>query len=89
MTLLEKIKYLGQLLNQPEANFAEGFKADIIIFFDDDFSLENSQLQFLGTLNSKQEIENWIEKLISRFVMKFDSEGETEQDFIYDYLQNG
>ena len=36
---LEKIKYLEQLLNQPEENYAEGFKADIIIFFDDDLLL--------------------------------------------------
>ncbi|TDE45521.1 hypothetical protein E0I26_06105 [Flavobacterium rhamnosiphilum] len=89
MTLLEKIEYLEQLLNQTEENFADTFKADIIMYFDDDFSEENSQLLFLDNLNSKKEIENWIEKLTSRFVMKLDSEFETENDFIYDYLENG
>ncbi|RTY76071.1 hypothetical protein EKL97_12170 [Flavobacterium sp. LS1P28] len=89
MTLLAKIEYLEQLLNQTEENYADTFKADITMFFDDNFSEENSQLLFLDTLNSKQEIENWIEKLTSRFVMKFDSESETENDFIYDYLENG
>nr|WP_315231689.1 hypothetical protein [uncultured Flavobacterium sp.] len=89
MTLLEKIEYLEQLLNQTEENYADTFKADITMFFDDNFSEENSQLLFLDNLNSKQEIENWIEKLISRFVMKFDSGFETENDFIYDYLENG
>lgn len=59
------------------------------MFFDDDFSEENSQLQFLNNLSSKQEIENWVDKLTSRFVMKFDSEYETENDFIYNYLENG
>lgn len=59
------------------------------MFFDADFSEENSQLQFLDNLNSKQEIENWVDKLTSRFVMKFDSEFETENDFIYNYLENG
>ncbi|MFE3847182.1 hypothetical protein ACFX5D_04265 [Flavobacterium sp. LB3P45] len=89
MTTSEKIKYLEQFLNQPEENYADSFKADIIMFFDDDFSKENSQLLFLGYLNSKRDIENWIDKLTSRFVMKFNSEFETENDFIYDYLENG
>jgi hypothetical protein len=89
MTLLEKIVYLEQLLNQTEENYADTFKADITMFFDDNFSEENSQLLFLDNLNSKQEIENWVEKLTSRFVMKFDSGFETENDFIYDYLENG
>ena len=89
MTLLEKIEYFDKLLNQAEENFADTFKADIAIFFDDDFSEENSQLLFLENLNSKQEIKNWIDKLTSLFVMKFDSEFETENGFICDYLENG
>ena len=89
MTLLEKIECLEQLLNQTEENYADTFKADVTMFFDDNFSVENSQLLFLDNLNSEQEIENWVEKLTSRFVMKFDSGFETENDFIYDYLENG
>ena len=89
MTLLEKIEYIEQLLSQTEENYADTFKADITLFFDDDFSEENSQLQFLDNLSSKQEIENWVDKLTSRFVMKFDSEYKTENDFIYNYLENG
>ena len=89
MTLLEKIEYIEQLLSQTEENYADTFKADITMFFDDDFSEENSQLQFLNNLSSKQEIENWVEKLTSRFIMKFDSGFETENDFICDYLENG
>lgn len=89
MTLSEKIEYLEQFLNQPEENYGKSFKADIIMFFDDDFSEENLQLLFLENLNSKQEIKNWVDKLTSRFAMKFDSKFETENDFIYDYLENG
>ena len=89
MTRLDKIEYLEQLLNQTEENYTDTFKADITMFFDDDFSEENSQLLFLDNLNSKQEIENWVDKLTSLFVMKFDSEFETENDFIYNYLENG
>ena len=88
MTLLKKIEYIKQLLSQTEENYADTFKADITMFFDDDFSEENSQLQFLDNLSSKQEIENWIEKLTSRFVIKFNSGFETENDFIYNYLEN-
>lgn len=61
----------------------------ITCFFDDDFSENNEQLLFLNKLNSKEEIQNWIAKLTSRFVMKFDPEFEAEDDFIYDYLENG
>lgn len=89
MTLLKKIEYLEQLLNQTEENYADTFKADIIMFFDDNFSEENSQIQFLDNLSSKQKIKNWVDELTSRFVMKFDSEFETENDFIYNYLENG
>ena len=89
MILLEKIECLEQLLNQTEENYADTFKADITMFFDDNFSEENLQLLFLDNLNSEQEIENWVDKLTSRFVMKFDSEFETENDFIYNYLENG
>ncbi|MDO8317150.1 MAG: hypothetical protein Q7T12_06480 [Flavobacterium sp.] len=89
MRLIEKIEYLEQLLNQTEENYADTFKADITMFFDDNFSKVNSQLLFLDNLNSEQEIEIWVDKLTSRFVMKFDSEFETENDFIYNYLENG
>ena len=53
MILLEKIEYLEQLLNQTEENYANTFKADITMFFDDNFSEENSQLLFLDNLESK------------------------------------
>lgn len=51
MALLAKIEYLEQLLSQTEENYADTFKADITMFFDDDFSKENSKLHFLHNLN--------------------------------------
>lgn len=89
MSLSEKIEYFYQLLNKPNESYADNFKTDIIIFFDDDFSENNEQLLFLKNLKTKLEIQNWIDKLTSRFVMKFDPEFEAEDDFIYDYLENG
>lgn len=88
LNLIDKIIIFQNYLDIEE-NYADSFKTDISFFFSDYFSEENQELYFLSNLHTKQEIENWIEKLISRFVMKFDSEGETEQDFICDYLQNG
>nr|WP_315161159.1 hypothetical protein [uncultured Flavobacterium sp.] len=88
LNLKDKIIFFQSYL-KVEENYADTFKADVTMFFDDNFSEENSQLQFLDDLNSKQEIENWVDKLTSRFVMKFDSGFETENDFIYDYLENG
>ncbi|OAB31468.1 hypothetical protein SAMN05444395_101537 [Flavobacterium fryxellicola] len=89
MTLSKKIEHLEQVLNQPAENFANSFKSDIILFFDDNFSENNTQLFFLNDLNSKEEIQSWVEILTSRFVMKFEAEFEAENDFINDYLENG
>jgi hypothetical protein len=89
MTFFEKIQYLETYLNLPEENYADSFKQDIAIYFNEDFSEENQELNFLHNLNKKEEIVNFVDKLTSRFVMKFDSEIETENDFIYDYLING
>ena len=44
---------------------------------------------FLNNLISLNEINNWIENLVSRIVLKFDEESEQINDFIYDYIENG
>jgi hypothetical protein len=89
MTFLQKIQAFESYLNLPEQRYADSFKQDIIICFEEDFTKNNEELEFLNNLNTKEEIENFIDKLTSRFVMKFDSEFETENDFIHDYLING
>jgi hypothetical protein len=89
MTFVQKIKNLESYLNLPEQSYADSFKQDIIIYFEEDFTENNEELEFLNNLNTKEEIVNFVDKLTSRFVMKFDSEIETENDFIYDYLING
>jgi hypothetical protein len=89
MTFVQKIKTLDSYLNLPEQSYADSFKQDIIIYFEEDFSEENQELNFLNNLNTKEEIVNFVDRLTSRFVMKFDSEFETENDFIHDYLVNG
>lgn len=86
MTFFEKIQYLETFLNLPEQNYADSFKQDILIYFNEDFSEENQQLIFLNNLNTTEEIESLIDNLTSQFVLKFDENQESENDFIHDYL---
>lgn len=82
----QKIDFLKSVLEKKEENYADSFKADIVMYFDDDFRESNVSLNFLNTLHSFTEIEDWVNKLTSGFVMKFDSEQEQEGDFIHYYL---
>ncbi|TRX36638.1 hypothetical protein [Flavobacterium restrictum] len=86
MTLHQKIKFLENVLNQPETNYSDIFKADISMFFDEDFSIQNTQFEFLKPLESEEQIQDFIDNLLSHFVLKFDSQSETESDFIHYYL---
>lgn len=88
LNLEEKITYLERSLNKIENNFADEIKSDIIMFFNE-FNIENKLLYFLKNLNSSKEINIWIEKLTSRIILKFDSESEQINDFIYDFIENG
>lgn len=89
LRFINKIKHLERYLNKKKNNFADSFKDDIIIYFDDDFSKNNECLNFLNDINNKEAIERWVDILLSRFVMNFDAEFEQESDFIFDYLTSG
>ncbi|WDF63811.1 hypothetical protein [Flavobacterium sp. KACC 22763] len=86
VSLAEKIHFLESYLTQSNKNYADSFKEDIVIFIDD-FTDQNKLLLFLHKLNSAKEIEEWVENLCSKIVLKFDSENEQINDFIYDYIQ--
>ncbi|GEC79393.1 hypothetical protein [Flavobacterium aquatile] len=86
MKLKDKIHHLENYLNKVEQNYADSFKQDILIYFNEDFSEENQQLIFLNNLNTTEEIEALIDNLTSQFVLKFDENQESENDFIHDYL---
>ena len=88
LTLEEKISFLENYLIEKELNNSDNIKDDILIFFDE-FKSENERLKFLNKIFSFEEIEIWIEKLISRIALKFDSESEQINDFIYDFLELG
>lgn len=87
-TLIKKITHLEKILNQPEENYADSFKADIIEYFYS-FEIEDQELSFLNSMVTFEEIENWITKLTSRIVLKFDEESESINDFIADYIKLG
>lgn len=84
----EKIQHLENYLSQLNENYADSFKQDIIMFIDK-FTDQNKLLSFLNKIDSLEEIESWVDKLCSRIVLKFDSEREEINDFIYDYIQFG
>ncbi|RAR49886.1 hypothetical protein [Flavobacterium lacus] len=86
MTHLQKIQHLENYLNQSNESYSDTFKEDILLYFNQDFTEENSQFEFLKELGSPEAIEQKIEFLLSQFVLKFDAEQESENDFIYYYL---
>lgn len=88
LTFEEKIIYLENSLKITEGNYYDNFKENIVIFFDE-FDVKNERLNFLNNFVSLTEIENWVEKLSSRIVLKFDEESEQINDFIYDFIENG
>ena len=88
LSLDEKIQHLENYLSQQSDNYTDSFKEDIVMFIDD-FTDQNELLSFLNKIHSLEEIENWVDNLCSRIILKFDSEGEEINDFIYDYLQFG
>jgi hypothetical protein len=86
LTFQEKILFLEDLLNASEENYADSFKFEICCFIDE-FDAKNKRLLFLQHLHTNSEIENWINKLTSRIVMKMDSIGVDE--IIHDYFELG
>ncbi|MCH8568738.1 MAG: hypothetical protein LAT67_10760 [Balneolales bacterium] len=85
LSFKEKIILLENYLEIDKGSYADSFKDDIHIYFDsfENMDKNDPKLQFLKKLNSKKEIENWVDKLTSRIVMKFDEEEMSLFDFIY------
>ncbi len=84
----EKIIYLENSLSKRAGNYYDICKEDIVGFFDE-FNVKNERLNFLNNFATFIEIDNWVEKISSRIVLKFDEESEQINDFIYDFIENG
>ena len=88
VSLEDKILCLKNYLIEPQNNYADSFKSDIFIYFED-FETQNSNFTFLNTLSLQEDIKNWVDKLTSKIVMKYnENEGEHLNDFIFDYINN-
>jgi hypothetical protein len=77
-----KISILENYLFQINDNYADSFKIDIALFLGV-FETHNSNLNFLNNLSSNSEIENWVNKLTSNIVLRFNEDEEQLSDFIY------
>lgn len=82
LNFAERISYLERVLLQNKENYADSFKTDIAIYLGS-FEIQNSNLNFLEKLSSKEEISVWVNNLTSKIVLKFDEDNEQLSDFIY------
>ena len=87
LTFKRKIDILERNLLSPEINYADSFKDDIRMFFSE-FEEHNQNLSFLNLLNSEHEIVDWVNRLTSKIVMKFDEENDQLSDFIFHAIIN-
>lgn len=82
LNFTDKISILENYLLQINDNYADSFKTDIA-FFLGEFETQNSKLNFLNNLSSNTEIENWVNNLSSKIVLKFNEDEEQLSDFIF------
>lgn len=80
----DKIKTLDKILDENDGCYADSFKTDLLFRIGD---LEIENLNFLDHLKTKNEIEEWVNKITSRIVMREDDD--TVENIIDDYLENG
>lgn len=81
-----KIEILKKhLLDIKDANYADSFKTDILFYFNEFIDIKNSdiRLNFLQNLNSEEDIHDWIDRLTSKIVMKYNKDEMELSDFIY------
>ncbi len=82
LSFTDKISFLENYLLQVDENYADSFKTDIA-FFLGEFETQNSNLNFLENLSSKEEISSWVNNLTSKIVLKFNEDEEQLSDFIF------
>lgn len=78
LTLNHKIDFFKAILVKKESNYADTFNANIIL------AGENCCYVFLENLKTKTEIQNWINKLKTRIIMKEDED--VLEDIIDDFI---
>jgi hypothetical protein len=83
LNFAEKIEILKEYLSEIKDNYADSFKTDIMLYFNDFKDVNSEDFKFLSELKSKEDIYKWIDKLTSKIVMKFNEDEEQLSDFIF------
>jgi len=83
LNFAEKIEILKEYLSEIKDNYADSFKTDIMLYFNDFEDVNSEDFKFLSELKSKEDIYKWIDKLTSKIVMKFNEDEEQISDFIF------
>ena len=83
LNFAEKIEILKEYLSEIKDNYADSFKTDIMLYFNDFKDVNSEDFKFLSELKSKEDIYKWIDKLTSKIVMKFNEDEEQISDFIF------
>lgn len=83
LNFAEKIEILKEYLSEIKDNYADSFKTDIMLYFNNFEDFNSEDFKFLSELKSKEDIYKWIDKLTSKIVMKFNEDEEQISDFIF------
>ena len=83
LNFAEKIEILKEYLSEIKDNYADSFKTDIMLYFNDFEDVNSENFKFLSELKSKEDIYKWVDKLTSKIVMKFNEDEEQISDFIF------
>ena len=88
LKLNEKIVFLEEILSVLSDNYADSFNTEIGYYFNDFENIEENKklFLFLDKFETKEEIENWLDGLKSKIIMKFNEDEESLSDFIHYYI---
>lgn len=86
-TFDDKISHLESYLLAEPSNYRDSFKMDIYYFFNAEFDQKNPFLEFLKEMSTFSEIEDWVDRVTSNIVLKFDEEQEQINDFIFEFVE--
>ena len=81
LTIDEKIRALKNCLEDIGSSYADSFKTDMLIYFQD-FDPVDPRLNFLHELEFESEIMGWVNRMTSLMVMKLEEKEETVGDFL-------
>ncbi|MNJ88902.1 hypothetical protein D3C87_64600 [compost metagenome] len=79
-TFTEKITRLKSCLETVDNSYADSFKAEMLLYFGD-FNPKDPKLFFLHDLDFEEEIINWVNRITSLIVSKFEEEEEMFGEF--------